>query len=379
MTAPLAWLYGIPYERFLSEADAAQMNVWTLELVSLWRVLLISRVVSVLTPCSFFAGFTKVSVPAFSLLYVALFYARMPLVNWMGGVNVPPGVAPVASAYMSITLFGPFVILIGGIGWLVSLFVEDAAATLEGFRIQWTGEIGRALPILGSAVILAFTAVLPFTQREQQLRYEVETDLKNNQVEKALTMLAAHDRKEFPPQWTPPPWPEYGDGERSPSLVDVVKALKTRSDVPEWVQSIYQEKAKLYVSNERPAGTAFGVARDSILTKYAEAGAVPCPDARRDLSPGQGWAFWIVFRSASCADFVVETSIGPELCGGNPTTEMQTWKGSVSTAQRTRPAQHDRVCYRTRSVDSNQWSQWQVLTRHVSPKDSVETYEVMLP
>src|SRR5262245_16117437 len=34
MTAPLAWLYGIPYERFLSEANAAQANIWTLELVS---------------------------------------------------------------------------------------------------------------------------------------------------------------------------------------------------------------------------------------------------------------------------------------------------------------------------------------------------------
>jgi hypothetical protein len=68
MTAPLAWLYGIPYERFVNDVDAAQANVWTLELVSLWRVLLISRVVSVLTPCSFFSGFTKVAIPAFSLL-----------------------------------------------------------------------------------------------------------------------------------------------------------------------------------------------------------------------------------------------------------------------------------------------------------------------
>ena len=38
MTAPLAWLYGIPYERFLSPLDAINANLWTLALVSLWRV-----------------------------------------------------------------------------------------------------------------------------------------------------------------------------------------------------------------------------------------------------------------------------------------------------------------------------------------------------
>ena len=85
MTAPLAWLYGIPYERFLNEVNAAQANVWTLELVSVWRVLLISRVVAVLTPSSIFSAFTKVAVPALAIVFVAISYARMPLIDFMGG------------------------------------------------------------------------------------------------------------------------------------------------------------------------------------------------------------------------------------------------------------------------------------------------------
>ncbi len=36
MTAPLAWAYAVPYERFLSPVDAAEANLWTLGLVSLW-------------------------------------------------------------------------------------------------------------------------------------------------------------------------------------------------------------------------------------------------------------------------------------------------------------------------------------------------------
>jgi hypothetical protein len=38
MTAPLAWLYAIPVERFLSAADSARANLWLLGIVSVWRV-----------------------------------------------------------------------------------------------------------------------------------------------------------------------------------------------------------------------------------------------------------------------------------------------------------------------------------------------------
>ena len=246
MTAPLAWLYGIPYERFLSEVDAAQANVWTLELVSVWRVLLISRAVAILTPSSLFSAFTKIAVPAIGIVFVALSYARMPLIDWMGGVRVPPSVQPVANAYMLVIFYGFFAILIGGLVWLGLLFVASPESTFEGFRVRQAGNVGKALPILASIVILGFTAALPVTQREQKLRYDVERDLKNNQIKAGLDVLASHRRNEFPPQWSPPPWPEYGEGDKNPSLTEIVKALETRNDVPEWVHSAYQEKLSRY-------------------------------------------------------------------------------------------------------------------------------------
>ena len=48
MTALLAWLYAIPYERLLTPAQATAANLWTLGLVAVWRVALMVRVVSVL-------------------------------------------------------------------------------------------------------------------------------------------------------------------------------------------------------------------------------------------------------------------------------------------------------------------------------------------
>lgn len=255
MTAPLAWLYGIPYERFLSEVNAAQANVWTLELVSIWRVLLISRVVSVLSPSSLFSAFTKVAVPALGIVFIALSYARLPLIDFMGGVHVPPSVQPVANAYLFIMFFGFFALVVGILIWIVLLFIPSHESTLEGFRVDQPRSMCKGLPTLASIVILGFAAALPITQKEQKLRYEVETDLKKNRIDQALNVLASHPQRDFPPQWTPPPWPEYGEGDKNPSLADIVKSIQNRSDLPQWVQSDYKEKARLYILNNGPGSS----------------------------------------------------------------------------------------------------------------------------
>lgn len=48
MTAPIAWLYALPVERFFDSLTAAKANLWLLAVVSLWRVLLMARVFQVI-------------------------------------------------------------------------------------------------------------------------------------------------------------------------------------------------------------------------------------------------------------------------------------------------------------------------------------------
>ena len=60
MTAPLAWLYAIPVERFLSPADAVLANLSLLGLVALWRVLLMARALSVLYEVRFISALAVV-------------------------------------------------------------------------------------------------------------------------------------------------------------------------------------------------------------------------------------------------------------------------------------------------------------------------------
>lgn len=48
LTAPLGWLYGIPFEMLLDPVEAATCNRWLLRVVSVWRVLLFAYVLRVL-------------------------------------------------------------------------------------------------------------------------------------------------------------------------------------------------------------------------------------------------------------------------------------------------------------------------------------------
>jgi hypothetical protein len=191
----------------------------------------------------------------------------------MGGVHLPPSVEPVADVYLFVILFGSYALLFGAIVWLVSLSVSSRKSNLAGFRSQRSDAIGTGLPILGLLVILGFSAALPITQKEQRLRYEVETDLKQNKIGEGIGILLSHSQRDFPPQWTPPPWPEYGDGDKNPSLAAIVQALQARNDVPEWVHSMYREKAKLYLENNGPVRRSEENADHLRLRKYSEENA----------------------------------------------------------------------------------------------------------
>ena len=87
MTALLAWLYGIPYERFLSPLDAINANLWTLALVSLWRVALMVRVVIVIFGIPVAVGLSLVMLVADITALIALAVVPLPVIHVMGGIN----------------------------------------------------------------------------------------------------------------------------------------------------------------------------------------------------------------------------------------------------------------------------------------------------
>jgi len=88
-TAPLAWLYGIPFEKMLSPLKATEANLWMLGLVSIWRVALMARVVSVMIGVRAFLVFVVMMIVVDAVVWSAIVYSPVPLIQVMSGVEDP--------------------------------------------------------------------------------------------------------------------------------------------------------------------------------------------------------------------------------------------------------------------------------------------------
>ena len=236
MTAPLALLYSIPFERFLTAADATRANLWLLGLVSLWRVLLITRALSVVYQVNFFRALFPVMLFADTVALILLRLTPIPIVGIMGGIRLSESEALLAATAM----------LVGGLGvmtwpiWLIGAVI----ACNKSWRLANLAEIERRpvawhLWAVSAAAIVGWLVVLPITQAEQRLRSQVERDLRGGRIREALSRMSEHERDDFPPHWDPPPRPAYR--EKVPPITDVMEHIAVLP-VKSWVRQVYVEK-----------------------------------------------------------------------------------------------------------------------------------------
>jgi hypothetical protein len=112
MIAPMAWLYAIPYERLLDAPGSVRANMWTLAIVSVWRVTLISRVIGVLTGRSFLNVLTVVLAIADVAVQIAITFVPVPIFQVMSGVRLTESDALFQSATLMLRFFGIIGLLI---------------------------------------------------------------------------------------------------------------------------------------------------------------------------------------------------------------------------------------------------------------------------
>jgi hypothetical protein len=238
MTAPLAWLYAVPYERFLSPADAVRANLWTLGIVSLWRVLLITRASSVLLGGRFWAVLMPVMLFADVLAIVALLFVPMPIVTFMGGIRLTESEQIIIGTVHLLRLLGCASLLIWLIGTtVIATYRRRWTPGLSPSTVEGSVSIGPWLLATGALAVWAF--ILPRTQPEQQLRRHTEQLLRSGRIPEALAEMSEHGRASYPMYWDPPPRIAYGDSQ--PPLIDVLEALP---DTPAntWVRDPYLDK-----------------------------------------------------------------------------------------------------------------------------------------
>ncbi len=246
MTAPLAWLYAIPVERFLSASDSVGFNFWLLGIVALWRVILIIRVITVLFNARFETVFPVVMLFADSVLLLLLAYMPIPILAVMGGVRMTDSEMTLGTLTLLVHMAGmlafPF--------WVIACFIVFCSDQPAWSYHALTGDRSRkiSLPVWGVALlsILIWSVILPITQPEQRLRFQVERMLRTGGLQDAITIMRAHRIDEFPPHWDPPP--HLGYHESTPRMMDLVEIVTEGPD--DWVRHVYLEKFQRQLASD---------------------------------------------------------------------------------------------------------------------------------
>jgi hypothetical protein len=234
LTAPLAWLYAIPYERFCTPVEAVQLNLLTLAVVSAWRVVLMTRVLTVLMGWSVAAALCLVLTFADVVALFLLRFVPFPLLDLMAGLRLSKSELVVYNIGLCVCCLG-FVTLplwfVAGLCFVYRSKVAWQASVRAGGRPRW------GLVALAVASVLVWLPILPYTQPEQQRRRVVEKLVDRGERVEALHYMSSHPREAFPPHWLPPR-PDIGFRTRRRDFLPWLEDLTATETAP-WVRETY--------------------------------------------------------------------------------------------------------------------------------------------
>jgi len=236
MIAPMAWLYAIPFEQLMSAGDSTRANLTMLGVVAAWRVILMTRVVSVIIRIHPVAAFMVIMLFADTLVLTLLSIVPLPLFNIMGGIRLSESEQVIASMALQTQLLGILSFPI----WLFGSMVAFRSRPDWGLLQTPPPPAERGwLRLTAAATIVLGLALLPLTQHEQRLRHHVEANLRSEKFVEALAVMSAHQPEDFPPHWDPPPRTGY----RGQTVnVSAVAAAAEEKDVSPWVREVYAAK-----------------------------------------------------------------------------------------------------------------------------------------
>jgi hypothetical protein len=235
MTAPLAWIYAIPFERWMSPGEATLWNLRLLGIVSVWRVALMIRVISVVYGAiPLWRVISTVLLFGDAVMLIAIRFVPVPVLHLMGGVRMTDSERILQGTTLVLQIVGYPALLILLIMTLVpTAKLWTPIAFLEPSRVHGTAWL------LAAMSILIWPFILPVTQPEQQRRRMAEQLIMARDFPAAFEFMSKHDRADFPPHWSPPP--HVAQANPVPPINDLIEVLIGESPA-EWVRAIFVEK-----------------------------------------------------------------------------------------------------------------------------------------
>ena len=256
MTAPLAWLYAISFERWMTPADATLWNLRLLGIVSVWRVALMIRAISVVYGAApLWRVIATVLLFGDAVMLMAIRFVPVPVLHLMGGVRMTESERILQGTTLSLQIVG-----------FPSLFIL-LIMTLAHTSTPWTPMLSsQRSRVHGTSWFLAVMSIviwlfiLPVTQPEQQRRRMAEQLIMARDFPAAFKFMSKHDRASFPPHWSPPP--HVAQPNPVPPINDLMTVLIEDSSA-EWVRAIFIEKFR---NTTEQTLTRYGVVSDATLS-----------------------------------------------------------------------------------------------------------------
>ena len=207
LTAPMAWLYAVPWERVAEPLTATKLNLWTLLLVSVWRVALTTKVGAVLFGLPKRAAVWAVLLVSSAVMLYAS--TKLPVIQIMGGVRRSP-----SEDFLAVTGF-----LLGagsGLTLFVSFFAYAATVGRKivagGPRTSLAGgSLRRSAWVFAAASVVVGLCLLPVGQGEQRNRTRFESLVREGNHAAAADFAASLNQGDFPPHWEPIPERAFGE------------------------------------------------------------------------------------------------------------------------------------------------------------------------
>ncbi|SHI82267.1 hypothetical protein SAMN02745181_0976 [Rubritalea squalenifaciens DSM 18772] len=238
MTAPCAWLYGIPVERFTDILTATKWNVAFLAIVSLWRVALMIRSLQVLGGEPLLRCAMRIIFPASLIMMVASYKKGTELVGIMSGVRLSPHEVFIRDAANFTTIVSFWAALISLLTIIIHLFRKGQPPQ----PLPWKKESAprKTIALACGFVIAAISFTFPL-QLKTHRNATLTNLLKEAHYRQAIDYAAQFNREDFLTHHYFPPGPEYSG--------DIIYLLAhSKPDDPKWFTEIWLND--LHLDNE---------------------------------------------------------------------------------------------------------------------------------
>lgn len=229
MTAPIAWIYALPVERFFDSLAAAKANVALLAIVSLWRVLLMARVLQVVCSAPFVRTLLWViaaaSVEVIVLVVAGGTYSKR-IMAAMGGMRNSPEEQVLVRAFVQASELAFW-------GFLAAFFIL-AVWRWRGTALQWPALIRSRIPVWFLAVAaIAWVLVAWPNQFTLRRNFTLEQHIAKERWREALDLMSTHAPAAFAPARPLPP--KLYELSMFQEVLGLAGAL--RADDPLWVRA----------------------------------------------------------------------------------------------------------------------------------------------